>query len=79
MTVNAYLVLPIGENIKDVNKALSIFWNEEEFFDMVSTNVIEDMADDNGVGKEGAIPKYYTIKGVNYGISASQSISPEDV
>ncbi len=79
MTVNAYLVLPVGENVKDVNKALSIFWSEEAFFDMVSTNVIEDMTDKNGTSKEGAIPKYYTMKGAEYGISASQQINPEDV
>jgi hypothetical protein len=71
--VNAYLVIPIGETIKDVNKALSIFWNEEEFFELVRTNVIEDMKN-----KAGVIPKYYTVKGANVGIDASDSISPPD-
>lgn len=71
--VNAYLVIPVGETIKDVNKSLSIFWSEEEFFEMVRTNVIEDMKN-----KEGVIPKYYTIKGANVGINASDSINPLD-
>lgn len=71
--VNAYLVLPVGEAIKDANKALSIFWNEEEFFNTVRTNVIEDM--DN---KAGVIPKYYTIKNAEVGIDGSDSISPLD-
>ena len=71
--VNAYLVIPLGETIKDVNKALSVFWNEEEFFELVRTNVIEDMKN-----KAGVIPKYYTIKGANVGIDASDSINPFD-
>lgn len=71
--VNAYLVIPIGETIKDVNKSLSIFWNEEEFFNMVRTNVIEDMKN-----KAGVIPKYYTVKGANVGIDAADSINPLD-
>lgn len=79
VTVNAYLVLPVGESIKDANKALSIFWNEESFFDLVRTNVIADMQNaDGSYGKVGAIPKYYTIKGANVGFSASDSISPLD-
>ncbi len=78
MIVNAYLVLPIGENVKDVNKALSIFWNEEDFFELVRTNIIEDMTNDDGTSKQGAIPKYYTIKDVNFGISAADEIHPLD-
>ena len=78
MIVNAYLVLPIGETIKDVNKALSIFWSEEEFFNLIRTNVIEDMTNKDGTSKEGAIPKYYTIKNASFGISASQQINPID-
>lgn len=71
--VNAYLVIPVGETIKDVNKSLSIFWSEEEFFNLVRTNVIEDMQN-----KAGVIPKYYTVKGANVGIDASDSINPLD-
>jgi hypothetical protein len=78
MIVNAYLVVPIGENVKDVNKALSIFWSEEEFFDMIKTNVIEDMTNPDGTSKQGAIPKYYTIKDATFGISTSQQINPID-
>lgn len=73
VTVNAYLVIPVGETLKDINKSLSIFWDEEGFFDMVRTNVIEDM--DN---KTGVIPKYYTIKNAEVGIDGSDSISPLD-
>ncbi len=71
--VNAYLVIPVGETIKDVNKSLSIFWSEEEFFNLIRTNVIEDMQN-----KAGVIPKYYTVKGANVGFSASDSINPLD-
>ncbi len=78
MIVNAYLVLPVGENIKDTNKALSIFWSEEDFFNLVRTNIIEDMTNDDGTSKMGAIPKYYTIKGADLGIGASQEIHPID-
>ena len=73
MIVNAYLVIPLGETIKDVNKALGIFWNEEIFFDTVRNNVIEDMKN-----KKGVIPKYYTFKGADIGIKASDSISLAD-
>lgn len=78
MIVNAYLVLPIGENVKDVNKSLSIFWSEEEFFNLIRNNVIEDMTNDDGTSKAGAIPKYYTIKDATFGISTSQQINPID-
>jgi len=71
MIVNAYLVLPIGETIKDVNKALAIFWDEDQFFDLVRNNVIEDMEN-----KKGVIPKYYTVKDANLGFSAVDSINP---
>ena len=71
--VNAYLVIPVGETIKDVNKSLSIFWSEEEFFKLIRTNVIEDMKN-----KAGVIPKYYTVKGANVGFSAADSINPLD-
>jgi hypothetical protein len=40
---------------------------------LVRTNVIEDMKN-----KAGVIPKYYTVKGANVGIDASDSISPPD-
>lgn len=78
MIVNAYLVLPIGETVKDVNKALSIFWNEEDFFDMIRTNVIEDMTNKDGTSKKGAIPKHYIIKNSVFGISATKQINPID-
>ncbi|MBU1033381.1 hypothetical protein KKI22_00315 [Patescibacteria group bacterium] len=71
VVVNAYLVLPVGETIKDVNKSLSVFWNEEEFFNLVKTNVIEDMKNADGTNKMGSIPKYYTIKGADVGIASS--------
>jgi len=71
--VNAYLVIPVGETIKDVNKSLSVFWSEEEFFNLIRTNVIEDMKN-----KAGVIPKYYTVKGANVGFNASDSINPLD-
>ena len=71
VTVNAYLVLPVGETIKDVNKSLAIFWNEAEFFNLIKTNVIEDMKNADGTSKKGVIPKYYTIKGADVGISSS--------
>lgn len=70
--VNAYLVLPVGETIKDVNKSLSVFWNEEDFFDLVRTNVIEDMkSEDGSMSKIGSIPKYYTIEGADAKITSS--------
>lgn len=71
--VNAYLVIPVGETIKDVNKSLSVFWSEEEFFNLIRTNVIEDMEN-----KAGVIPKYYTVKGANVGFNAADSINPLD-
>jgi len=55
--VNAYIVLPMGETIKDVNKSFSIFWQQEDFLDMVLRNVIIDMNNKNGV-----IPKFYTVQ-----------------
>lgn len=78
VVVNAYIVLPVGENIKDVNKSLAIFWNEEQFFNMVKTNVIEDMKNTDGTSKQGSIPKFYTIKGANVGIDASDIRSYKD-
>lgn len=78
MMVNAYLVLPIGENIKDVNKSLAIFWKEDRFFDMLRNNIIADMTNDDGLGKKGAIPKFYTIKDTTFGISAAEAIHPRD-
>lgn len=78
MKVNAYIILPIGETIKDVNKALTIFWDEESFFEMIKTNVIEDMKDKNGKSKVGAIPKHYPIRDAQLGFSAVASKSPLD-
>lgn len=78
MIVNAYLVLPVGETVKDVNKSLAIFWDEEEFFNMIKTNVIEDMKNEDGTSKMGAIPKYYTIKDSVIGTSGSDEIHPID-
>lgn len=77
--VNAYIVLPMGETIKDVNKALSIFWDEQTFFDMIETNVIEDMiVEGTDKSKMGAIPKYYTIKDAVFGFTGIDSIRPLD-
>ncbi len=78
MIVNAYLVLPIGENVKDANKAMTIFWSEETFFNMVKDNIIEDMTNDDGTSKMGAIPKFYTIKDAEFGIGTSTEIHPLD-
>ncbi len=66
--VRAYLVLPMGENVKDVNKAFSIFWNRDTLFELVKNNVVVDME-----GKTGAIPKYYTIKNSNVNYSSSDA------
>ena len=71
MLVNVYLVLPLGETIKDVNKSLAIFWDEDQFFDLIRNNVIEDMEN-----KKGVIPKYYTVKDANIGFSAVDLINP---
>lgn len=78
--INAYMILPIGETIKDVNKALTVFWDEEAFFDMVEKNVIADMIEDeqSGAGKMGAIPKYMTLQGAEFGFNAIDYINPLD-
>ncbi len=77
--VNAYIILPMGETIKDVNKALSIFWDEQKFFDMIEQNVIEDMiVEGTDKSKMGAIPKYYTIKDAQFGFTGTDSINPLD-
>jgi hypothetical protein len=68
--VRAYLVLPMGENVKDVNKTFSIFWNRDALFELVKTNVLVDME-----GKTGAIPKFYTIKNSNVSYSDSDGYS----
>ncbi len=68
--VKAYLVLPIGENVKDVNKSLGIFWNRDSLFQLIKNNVLVDME-----GKTGAIPKYYTIKNSNAAYSDSDGFS----
>lgn len=79
MIVNAYLILPIGETIKDANKAMAIFWDEAAFFEMIQNNVIEDMKnEDNGKSKMGAIPKHYTITDAVLGFSGIDSINPLD-
>jgi len=70
VSVKAYLVLPMGETVKDVNKSFGIFWNRDVLFELVKTNVLVDMDD-----KTGAIPKYYTIKNANVGFSDSDSYS----
>lgn len=66
--VRAYLVLPVGENIKDVNKSLGVFWSKDAFLELVKNNVLVDMEN-----KTGAIPKYYTIKGSDVRFNDSDS------
>ena len=66
--VRAYLVLPMGETIKDVNKSLGVFWSADTILDLVKSNVLVDMND-----KTGAIPKYYTLKGSDIRFSDSAS------
>lgn len=78
MKVNAYLVLPVGESIKDANKALSIFWREEDFFEMIKNNVIEDMKTESGKSVQGAIPKHYPIRDTEIGFVANDQINPLD-
>ena len=68
--VKAYLVLPMGETVKDVNKAFGVFWNRDALFELIKTNVLVDMD-----GKTGAIPKYYTIKNSNVNFADSDSFS----
>lgn len=68
IVVNAYLVLPIGESVKDANKALTIFWNKDTFVEMIRENTLIDM-----MGKQGVIPKFYTFKGENATFKASDS------
>ncbi len=68
--VKAYLVLPIGENVKDVNKSLAVFWNKDSLLQLIKTNVLVDMEN-----KTGAIPKYYTIKNSNTSYSDSDGFS----
>lgn len=68
--VKAYLVLPMGENVKDINKVFGVFWNRDVLFELIKTNVLVDMD-----GKTGAIPKFYTIKGSNVGYSDSDGYS----
>ena len=68
ITVNGYLILPVGEAVKDANKSLAIFWNEKSFVKMIATNSLIDME-----GKAGAFPKYLTIKNENTGFNASDS------
>jgi hypothetical protein len=70
VSVRAYLVLPMGETVKDVNKAFSIFWNRDALFELIKSNVLVDMD-----GKTGAIPKYYTIKNSNVNFTDSDSYS----
>lgn len=66
--VNAYLVLPVGETVKDANKSLAIFWSKDTFIEMVKENTLADM-----MNKQGAIPKFYTFKGENVKFNASDS------
>ncbi len=68
--VKAYLVLPIGENVKDVNKSLAVFWNKDSLFQLIENNVLVDMEN-----KTGVIPKYYTIKNSNATYSDSDGFS----
>lgn len=70
--VRAYLVLPMGETVKDINKAFSIFWNRDALYELIKTNVLVDMD-----GKTGAIPKYYTIKNSNASFADSDGFSWE--
>ncbi len=76
--VNAYLIVPLGESLKDANKAMSIFWQEDEFFDMIRNNIIEDMITESGKSKMGAIPKHYPIKDAIVGFEGIDSIKPND-
>ena len=64
--VNGYLILPVGETVKDVNKSLAIFWNETSFIEMIANNTLIDMEN-----KAGAFPKYLTIKNEVTGFNAS--------
>ncbi len=68
--VRAYLVLPMGETVKDINKAFGIFWDRDALFELIKNNVLVDMD-----GKTGAIPKYYTIKNSNASFADSDGFS----
>ncbi len=68
--VNVYIVAPIGETLKDINKSFSIFWTADDFIDMMLKNVIKDMEN-----KQGVIPKFYTIQGAAMGINSTDLLS----
>jgi hypothetical protein len=68
IVVNGYLVLPVGETVKDANKSLAVFWNESSFVRMIAENNLVDMDD-----KTGAFPKFLTIKNENTGFKAGGS------
>lgn len=71
--VNVYIVAPIGETLKDVNKSFSIFWTADDFIDMMLKNVIIDMEN-----KQGAIPKFYTIPGGVMGMNSTDRLNLND-
>ena len=73
--VRAYLVIPVGENIKDVNKSLGIFWSQNAFEQLIKNNVLYDMEASAGHQVSGAIPKFYTIKGEESQFSAGGDFS----
>jgi len=70
VVVNGYLILPVGETVKDANKSMAIFWNENSFLRMINDNVLVDMG-----GKTGSFAKFYTIKGEDSGFKAGSSES----
>lgn len=70
VTVNAYWVIPVGETLKDNNKALAIFWDQDTFINMVKSNQLVDMEN-----KVGAIPKFYTFKGEKAAFTGQDSFS----